>query len=143
MTQTLSQVMSKDVVCCSPDQTLKEAAQLMSQHNIGSIPVVENGELKGIITDRDITLRSAAKGKDDDKTTVADCMTSKSLVSGTPDMDVHQAADLMSQNQIRRLPVVDNNEVVGVVSLGDIATENQFQDEAGEALSSISTPTSH
>lgn len=132
--------MTSDIVSCSPNQTLKEAAELMSSHNIGSIPVINNGNLEGIITDRDITLRSAARGKDDDKVTVAECMTSSNLISGTPDMDVHEAARLMSEKQIRRLPIVENNRVVGIVSLGDLATENQFQDEAGKALSGISTP---
>ncbi|RYL95255.1 CBS domain-containing protein [Sporolactobacillus sp. THM7-4] len=138
MPQTLREVMSKNVISCSPNQTLKEAAQLMSQHNIGSLPVIESGKLLGMITDRDITLRSAAKGKDDDQTSVAECMTSNSLVSGTPDMDVHEAARLMSEKQIRRLPVIDNNQVIGIVSLGDLATEDRYQNEAGEALSGIS-----
>ncbi|GGL53672.1 CBS domain-containing protein [Sporolactobacillus putidus] len=140
MVQTLRQVMTSDIVSCSPNQTLKEAAELMSRHNIGSIPVINNGKLEGIITDRDITLRSAARGKDDDKVTVKECMTSSNLISGTPDMDVHEAARLMSEKQIRRLPIVENNRVVGIVSLGDLATENRFQDEAGKALSGISTP---
>lgn len=143
MVQTLRQVMTNDIVSCSPDQTLKDAAGLMSSHNIGSIPVIDNGKLEGIITDRDITLRSAARGKDDDKVTVAECMTSNNLISGTPDMDVHEAARLMSEKQIRRLPIVENNRVVGIVSLGDLATENQYQDEAGKALSGISTPNAH
>ncbi|RYM05651.1 CBS domain-containing protein [Sporolactobacillus sp. THM7-7] len=139
MAQTLSQVMSQNVISCSPNQTLKDAAQIMSQHNIGSLPVVEDGQLLGMITDRDITLRSTAKGKDDDTTTVAECMTSHSLVYGTPDMDVHEAAHLMSDQQIRRLPVVDQDRVVGIVALGDLATEDQYQNEAGEALSGISS----
>ncbi|MDD9147464.1 MULTISPECIES: CBS domain-containing protein [unclassified Sporolactobacillus] len=138
MVQTLRQVMTSDIVCCSPNQTLKEAAELMSRHNIGSIPVINNGKLEGIITDRDITLRSAARGKDDDKVAVADCMTSNNLISGRPDMDVHEAARLMSEKQIRRLPVVENDRVVGIVSLGDLATENQLKDEAEKALSGIS-----
>lgn len=139
MVQTLKEVMSSDVVCCSPDQTLKEAAELMSKHNIGSIPVVDNGRLEGIITDRDITLRSTAKGKDDDKVRVDECMTSNSMISGTPEMDVHEAAQLMSNHQIRRLPVVDNGRVVGIVALGDLATENQYSNEAEAALSGISS----
>lgn len=130
--------MTSDIVCCSPNQTLKEAAELMSRHNIGSIPVINNGKLEGIITDRDITLRSAARGKDDDKMAVANCMTSNNLISGRPDMDVHEAARLMSEKQIRRLPVVENDRVVGIVSLGDLATENQLKDEAEKALSGIS-----
>lgn len=141
MVQTLREVMSDDVVSCSPDQTLKEAAELMSQNNIGSIPVVDNGRLEGIITDRDITLRSTATGKDDNQVRCDECMTSDNMISGTPDMDVHEAAKLMSENQIRRLPVVDNGRLVGIVALGDLATENRYRDEAEAALSGISSNT--
>jgi CBS domain-containing protein len=138
MAQTLRSIMSNNVVSVSPTQTVQEAAALMSQYNVGSIPVVENGQIRGIVTDRDITLRSTAQGQDG-ATPISQVMTSN-LVQGTPEMDVHEAATLMSQNQIRRLPVVDNNQVVGMVALGDLATENIYQNEAEQALSSISTP---
>jgi CBS domain-containing protein len=141
MTEKLQNVMTQSVVSVSPDQSLKEAAALMSQYNVGSLPVVQNGQLAGIITDRDITLRSTAKGLDGN-TTVSQCMTSGNLVSGNPTMDVHEAANLMAQNQIRRLPVVDNNNVVGMVALGDLATKNIYQNEAGQALTNISSPAS-
>ncbi|EST12791.1 CBS domain-containing protein [Sporolactobacillus laevolacticus] len=138
MAQTLKDVMSGDVVCCSPDQSVKEVAELMNSHNIGSIPVTENGRFEGIITDRDITIRTTAKGLDN--ATVLDCMSSKPLISGTPDMDVHEAARLMSDHQIRRLPIVENGRVIGIVSLGDLAIEDQYDNEAEKALSGISAP---
>ena len=137
--QHLSQLMSKNVISVSPNQTVQEAASLMSQYNIGSLPVVENGQLKGIITDRDITLRSTANGMDG-QTPVSQCMSSGNLVSGRPDMDAHEAAQLMASQQIRRLPVVDNDQVVGMVALGDLAAQNIYADEAGQALSDISVP---
>lgn len=143
MVQTLKDIMSHEVISCSPDQTLKEAAELMSRHNIGSVPVANHGRLEGIITDRDITLRSAARGKDDDQVRVEECMTRDPLISGTPDMDGHEAARLMSEHQIRRLPVVENGRLIGMVSLGDLATEDQFQDEAEAALSGISSAGRH
>jgi len=139
MTQKLSDIMTKNVISVSPNQTIEEAARLMSENNVGSLPVVENGQLKGIITDRDITLRSTAKGGNE-KAKVAECMSSGNLVTGTPDMDAAQAAQIMAQHQIRRLPVVDHNQMVGMVSLGDLATENETQEEAGQALNTISTP---
>jgi CBS domain-containing protein len=139
MADKLQNVMTSNVVSVSPDQSLQEAATLMSQYNIGSLPVVQNGQIQGIITDRDITLRSTAKGLDGN-TTVSQCMSSGNLVSGNPNMDVHEAAQLMSSRQIRRLPVVDNNQIVGMVALGDLATRNIYQNEAGQALSSISIP---
>jgi len=138
MSQTLRDVMTTNVVSVSPQQSIQEAARLMREHNVGSLPVVENGQLRGIITDRDITIRSTAKGQED-QTPVAEVMTS-STVEGSPDMDVHQAAQLMAQHQIRRLPVVENNRLVGMVALGDLATESIYQDEAQEALADISSP---
>lgn len=138
MSQTLRDVMTTNVVSVSPQQTVQEAARLMKEHNVGSLPVVENGQLKGIITDRDITVRATAQGKEDE-TLVAEVMTS-STVEASPDMDVHQAAQLMAQHQIRRLPVVENNRLVGMVALGDLATREIYQDEAQEALSDISSP---
>ncbi|WP_211295891.1 CBS domain-containing protein [Alteribacillus bidgolensis] len=130
--------MTQNVATISPQQTVQEAAALMSQYNVGSIPVVENGQLRGMITDRDITLRSTAQGVAP-STPVSQCMT-QNLVFGNDNMDVHEAANLMAQNQIRRLPVVNNNQVVGMVAIGDLATQNIYQNEAGQALSSISTP---
>lgn len=135
---SIREIMSQDVATVSPNQTIQEAAQLMSQHNIGSIPVVENGQVKGIITDRDITLRTTAEGRDN-TIPVSHVMTS-TIVSGNPNMSVDEAANLMSQNQIRRLPIVENNNLVGIVALGDLATKNIYHNEAEQALSSISTP---
>ncbi len=128
--------MSKNVVCVSSNQTVQEAAQLMNQHNIGSIPVVENGQIKGIVTDRDITTRTTAQGMDGN-TPVSQVMSSN-IVTGDPNMSLQEAAQLMSQNQIRRLPVVENNQLVGMVALGDLATNQQSNESAGDALTNIS-----
>ncbi len=139
MSKTLQQIMSTNVATVSPQQTVAEAAQIMSQYNVGAVPVVQNGKPVGIITDRDIALRVTANAKNPAATKVEAAMSTE-LVTGTPDMDVHQAANLMAQKQIRRLPVVDNNGLAGIVALGDLAVQNIYQDEAGEALSSISQP---
>jgi CBS domain-containing protein len=140
MPQSLRDIMTDSVITIKESQTVQEAAELMSQYNIGSIPVVNNsGQLAGIITDRDITLRTTAQGENP-QTPVSEVMTAQTIVQGTPDMDVHQAADLMAQQQIRRLPVVENGHVVGMVALGDLAVQDQFANEAEEALQSISTP---
>ncbi|WP_221568800.1 CBS domain-containing protein [Alkalihalobacillus sp. TS-13] len=136
--QQLRSLMSNNIASVTSQQSLKEAAALMSQYNVGALPVVENGQLRGIITDRDITLRSTAQGLDGN-TQVSQCM-SNNIVSGNPNMTPQEAAQLMSTNQIRRLPVVENNQVVGMVSLGDLATKDQDPNDAGQALSSISTP---
>jgi CBS domain-containing protein len=140
MPQSLRDIMTDSVITIKESQTVQEAAELMSQYNIGSIPVVNNsGQMAGIITDRDITLRTTAQGENP-QTPVSEVMTAQTIVQGTPDMDVHEAANLMAQQQIRRLPVVENGHVVGMVALGDLAVQDQFANEAEEALQSISTP---
>lgn len=138
MQQTIEAIMTKTVISVSPEQRVEEAAQLMSEHNIGAIPVVQNNEVIGMITDRDITLRSTAKGGNE-KISVSEVMTDD-VITASPQMNVDEAAQLMAQKRIRRLPIVENNQIVGMVALGDIATEHQFNAEAEHALSSISTP---
>lgn len=138
--QQIRNVMTSDVVTIKDTQSVQEAAALMSQHNIGSIPVVNSrGDMVGIITDRDITLRTTAQGEGT-QTPVSEVMTAQQVVQATPDMDVQQAAQLMAQQQIRRLPVVENGKIVGMVSLGDLAVDNMSDEAAGEALSNISEP---
>jgi len=136
--QSVQNIMTTNVATVSPNQTIQEAAQLMSQYNVGAVPVVENGRVRGIVTDRDITLRSTAQGLNA-QTPVSEVM-STNLVTGRPNMTVQEAASLMSQNQIRRLPIVENNELRGIVALGDIATNNAYDQQAEQALSNISEP---
>jgi CBS domain-containing protein len=133
---TLREVMSTNVEAVSPQDNVYEVANKMRGSNVGMIPVVENGELKGVITDRDLVTRGIA-GKKPNSSSVSDIM-STNLVYGTPDMTVDEAAELMARAQVRRLPVVENNRVVGVVSIGDLAVQPQFQDEASQALNEIS-----
>lgn len=138
MAQSVNEIMTKNVVSISSKQSIQEAAQLMKKHNIGAIPVVDNGQLKGIVTDRDITIRSTAGGSAAN-TPVSQCMSTNVTVADS-NMDIHEVANLMAQQQIRRLPVVENNQLVGMIAIGDLAEENIYQNEAGQALSSISTP---
>ncbi|GEL78199.1 CBS domain-containing protein [Tenuibacillus multivorans] len=139
MQNSIKNLMSSNVVSVTPQQSLKEAADLMIQNDIGAVPVVENGALRGIITDRDITTRATASGKDGNAT-VGECM-SEQLTTADATMDVHQAAQLMANKQIRRLPVTENGQLTGMLSLGDLAQQNIFQNEAGQALTNISFPT--
>ncbi|NLO24894.1 MAG: CBS domain-containing protein [Clostridiales bacterium] len=131
--------MTRDVRTIDASSSVEDAARMMKELNVGSLPVSENGNITGIITDRDVVLRNVADGKAPSDTRVDEVM-SKTVVTATPDMDVHRAADLMAKNQIRRLPVVKNNRMVGIVSIGDLAVRNIYENEAGEALSSISKP---
>lgn len=128
--------MSREVACLSAEDTVEKAAKLMKTYNVGSIPICAQNSVIGIITDRDIALRAIAVG-DDGYLQVKKVMTANPVV-GTPDMDVEDAVRIMSENQIRRLPVVENNRLVGIVSLGDISVEPRLQDEAEIALKNIS-----
>ncbi len=132
-------IMTKEVACVSPDCKVIEAAQLMQKHNVGSIPVCDQSGVVGIVTDRDIVVRNIAHGKSPQETPVRDVMTGQ-VNTATPDMDVNDVTKMMANHKIRRIPVVENNKIVGTVALGDIATQNQFNFEASEALSEISTP---
>lgn len=137
----LRNIMSTNIEHVSRDTSIDEAARIMRRFNIGSIPVCDGDTLVGILTDRDIVLRSVAEGDDSSKITCGDIMSSN-LIVGNTSMDIHEAARIMSDNQIRRLPVVDSGKLVGMVSLGDIAVEPSFVNEAGDALNDISKPSS-
>ena len=132
-------IMSQDIVSLNSDDSIERAAQLMKQYDIGSIPVCSNNQVVGIVTDRDITLRNVATGLDTQQK-VGDIMSSDPAV-GKPDMNVQDAAKIMSEKQIRRLPIVENNSLVGMVSLGDISLEPSQQKCAENALQSISKDT--
>ena len=131
-------IMSRQVASLNTDDSVERAAQLMKDYNVGSIPICTQNSVVGIVTDRDIALRAVARGEDGSQQ-VKDVMTSNPVV-GTPDMDVHDAVRIMSENQIRRLPIVENNSLVGMVSLGDISVEPRLQDNAEIALKNISKP---
>ncbi|MBZ9688291.1 CBS domain-containing protein [Clostridium estertheticum] len=136
----LRDVMTKEVTSLNVDDTVEKAAQIMKEKKVGSIPVCRDGKIEGMVTDRDITLRSIAQGENISSIKVSSIM-SLNPITGDLNMDVHEAANLMAENQIRRLPVVDNNAVVGILSLGDLAVEPKFVNEAGDALSEISENT--
>ncbi|MCG8541380.1 MAG: CBS domain-containing protein [Clostridia bacterium] len=133
--------MTKDVTTADMNSTITEVAQSMKDLNVGSIPICDdNRNIVGIVTDRDIVLRSVAEGNNISSTKAGDVMTDQ-IVSVSPETDIHEAANIMAQHQIRRLPVVENGKLVGIVAIGDFATQNIYINEAGDALSDISKPT--
>lgn len=132
-------IMTKNVAYVNPGATITEVAQLMQKHNIGALPVCDQSGVVGIVTDRDIVVRNVAHGTDPQRTKVQDVMTSD-VVTVTPDTDLDEITDIMADDQIRRIPVVENNKVVGIVALGDLAEDERFDFEASKALSDISTP---
>ncbi len=139
----VSEIMSKTVRTCSPASSLADVAKLMLEEDCGAIPVVEgeNGTTKvvGIITDRDITIRAVAQGKNPLKMTASDCMTTP-VKTVREDMALNECTDLMEREQIRRIPVVGKSgKVVGIVAQADIARSASIG-ETAEFMKDISRP---
>ncbi len=136
----LKDVMSRAVEVVHPEATLTEAAARMQHLNVGILPVLDGDTLLGVVTDRDITLRATAAGQDPEQTTVQQAMT-QDLVYCFEDQDVREAARLMEHKQIRRLLVLTREkQLVGIVSLGDLAVETANDGLAGEVLERVSEP---
>lgn len=133
----INNIMTKDIVSLQAEDTVEHAAQLMKEHGVGSLPICNEGKIVGIITDRDIALRSVAMGESIQNQTVRNIMTSNPITV-SPNISATEAAEIMSKKQIRRLPVVENKNLVGMVSLGDISTEPNLENSAGKALTGIS-----
>lgn len=131
------EVMTADVITASPDTTLEEVSTMMKTNDTGAIPVVDEEELVGIITDRDIVVRCVAEGKDPAETTAEDIITND-LETVNPDTDVEEALEIMGRNQVRRLPVVEDGTLVGMISIGDLAVKQDDEQDTGEALKSVS-----
>jgi CBS domain-containing protein len=135
----IKEIMTNQVAYLNPDANLVEAAQLMQKHDVGVLPVCQGENVLGIVTDRDIVVRNIAHGNDPKTTPVKNVMTSNvQMVS--PEMSLNQAAELMADHQIRRLPVVENNRIVGMVALGDLATQAKYDVELAKTLGEISSP---
>lgn len=136
------EVMTSIVDWVTPDTTVIEVAQLMKRDDVGSIPICKDNCLMGMITDRDIVLKVVATGGNTNNLSAKDIM-STDIISVTADQDVHEAAKLMSKFQIRRLPVLEADKLVGIVAIGDLAIEKMHINEAGDALSDISQGAQH
>ena len=136
MAQTVRDVMTTNLVTCPPSAPLKDAAGYMRDRDIGDVLVVDDGSICGIVTDRDIVVRAVAEGGQLNRP-VRDIVTHE-LVAATPDMSVREATELMSAHQVRRLPVVENDRLVGIVSIGDIAVKEGKDSRVGDALQHIS-----
>ncbi|HOP73893.1 MAG TPA: CBS domain-containing protein [Bacillota bacterium] len=132
-------IMTSQVACVNPETSVVETAQLMQKHDVGVIPVCQGKQVVGLVTDRDIVVRNIAHGKDPHTTPVKDVMTSQ-ITTVNPDMSLNEAAALMAHQQIRRLPVVEDNQLIGIVALGDLATQAKYDVELARTLGEISTP---
>ncbi|HVK06386.1 MAG TPA: CBS domain-containing protein [Armatimonadaceae bacterium] len=138
----VSEIMTPGPAVVKPEATLQEAAETMHAMDIGPLPVCDaSGKLVGMLTDRDITVRATAEGRDPYTTYVRDVMTAGEVLFVYDDQNVEDAARVMEQNQVRRLAVLDRSRgLVGIVSLGDIALSGTDEDVTAEALEEISEP---
>ena len=135
----ISDLMTTEVECCTLLDNMYEVAVQMSELNVGAIPIVDGDTLVGMITDRDIVVRGVAE-KNPGSTKVEKLM-SDNLVTITADTSTREAVKLMAEHQIRRIPVVEGEKLIGIVSLGDLAVNQLTDDQAGDALSEISDRT--
>jgi CBS domain-containing protein len=136
----LRDVMTRDVEDIPPDMTLTEAAHKMRLLDVGALPVCESGRMIGMLTDRDIALRAVAAGRDPRQTQAREVMT-PTVIFCYEDQDVHEAAKIMEEKQIRRLLVFDHNQCAcGIVSVGDIATRIGDDQLSGEVIQRVSEP---
>jgi CBS domain-containing protein len=140
MATQVRDVMTPSVGSATPSQSLAEAAEVMKTEDVGSVPVVDGGQLVGILTDRDIVMRAVAERRDPQTVKVEE-VASRELVTVEPDQDLDEALALMAQHQVRRLPVVEGVRLVGMLAQADIALEAK-EKKVGEAVEEISKPTS-
>ena len=132
----LKDIMQSPVIAVHPGESVAVAARTMTHYNIGFLPVCSAGQLRGVVTDRDMVTRCLAAGRDPEKTPVSMVMT-RQVVTATPEMETGVAAHLMGRRQIRRLPVMESGQLRGMVSLGDIASQYEGAIDAGDALSDV------
>ena len=133
----LRDVMTPNPVTVGPSATLQEAARIMRDEDTGVVPIVENGRPVGVVTDRDIVVRAVADGAEGARRSVRD-VASSDLITVPPDMTTEQAAELMAERQVRRVLVCENDRLIGVASIGDLAVKGRDDQRMGDTLEDIS-----
>ncbi len=133
------EVMTHALATCAPDTSVAHVAAIMRERDIGNVLVMQDGKLQGIVTDRDLAL-NALTGKDDPLLTPITRFMSTKIVTGEVDWNLEQVAEVMAKHQIRRLPIVQAGELVGIVSLGDLALREAHGDMVTKSLQAISAP---
>ena len=136
MGTSIKEIMTRDVRACEPNATVADAAKVMAQGDVGPVPIVEDGRLVGIVTDRDIVVRVVAEGRDPNATTVKE-IASTELVTVSPGDELDEALNLLAKRQVRRLPVVEGDRLVGIVAQADIARLGKDK-KTGEVVEEIS-----
>jgi len=133
---SIRDLMTSSPATAEPSSTVADVAQVMAQEDVGPVPIVEGGRLVGLVTDRDLVIRVIAEGRDPNSTTIGE-IASADLVTVQPDSDLNEALQLMAQNQVRRLPVVEGDQLVGIVAQADVARAAD-EEQVGEVVQDIS-----
>ena len=137
MGKTAREVMSENCECIGENESMTEAAKKMSELDVGALPICgEDDRLKGMVTDRDIVIKVLAQGKDPDSTNAGEFAQGKPVTIGADD-SIGEAIATMKEHKVRRLPVIDGHELVGIISQGDLA-QNADEDDVGELVETIS-----
>ncbi|CAL9347276.1 CBS domain-containing protein [Streptomyces sp. Tu 3180] len=131
MTQHVRDIMTGAPVSVGPQTSVAEVARIMRDRDLGAVLVTDGDELRGLVTDRDLVVRSVSRGGDPEETTVSGAC-SEDLVTVGPDDDLDRAVRLMRERAVRRVPVVENGHPVGIVSLGDVAMERDSESALGD-----------
>ncbi len=133
---SIRDVMTSNPTTCETSATVTDVARVMAQEDVGPVPVVEGGRIVGIVTDRDLVTRVIAEGRDPTSTTIGEIVSSD-LVTVQPDSSLDEALQLMARNQVRRLPVVEGEQLVGIVAQADVARAAD-EEKTGEVVQQIS-----
>src|SRR5512136_1230276 len=133
----IEKLMTRNVITLQTDASVHEAVQLLNKHKIGCLVVTQNGDIAGIITERDLLERVLEKCKNPKQTRVSEIMT-RNVITGTPDMDTFEATRLMFKLKVKKLPITDGNKLVGIVTLTDIARCTSIDQKTIELIQSLS-----
>ena len=132
----IKELMTENPATCPPSATITDVAKVMAGEDVGPVPIVESDRLVGFVTDRDIVVRAVAEGRDPSSTTIGEIMTSD-VTTVTPDTDIEEALETMGGLQVRRLPVVEGDRLVGIVAQADLARQLQ-EAKVGDVVEDIS-----
>ena len=134
----IREIMRSDIITAGPEQDMVSVAAKMAERDVGCVPIVENGRIEGVLTDRDIVLRCIAEGRDPMLCTAGEICT-RSAAYVYADQSLEDALAVMAAEQVRRLPVIDRGKLAGMVSIGDLAKKHKDEAEVAEALAEISS----
>lgn len=135
----IREIMTEEPITVETNSTLYEVAKLMEENDVGCIPVIEDDRVVGMLTDRDIIVKAVSRGLELNSHYVDDVMT-REVKTVDVETDAQIAADLMIENKIRRLPVTENDRIIGILTLGDLATATHDTDTCGHVLEEVSMP---